>query len=469
MKHARAWLCLIIAAVLSTSFVGCGKEVTEETPTTTSTEAVSVPSDDADDDEEDEAGDDAPIDEESLIIKGKSTTAPSETVSTAESGAQTAATNDGTGTTKATGGAGKTTETKTAAGNAGNASDEEEKVVSGVINLSNGSFEGEGISVNGSTILITGEGTYVLSGSKTGMVEVNSDKKVKLKLNGVNIQNPSGPAILCTDAKKLTITLIEGTTNTLSDGANTAFDGAICSNDTLEIKGAGTLNVNANNEHGISSDDDLIIKNGTITVNAKKTGLMANDDITISGGTLRVTGATNGIKSKGTLHISGGTIWSIGGPKENKSALYSAGVFSLTGGYVYAIGCGASDPDSGTSTQRAISVKYVPSLAAGGTASLHCGGAQLMRESSPYAFNTIFVSTPDIRDGQAFSVYGNDVEYGSGFVTSGLLTAVSAEPTPATEPPPVVTEPPEPPTEEQPPTEPEEEQPQPQPEEPIEE
>lgn len=465
MNRAKAWLCLLAAlAVMGMTFTACGKDVTENVQTT-STEAVNAAvSDDADEDD-DEAGDDAPIDEDSLVIKGKTTTATDETASTAVSGVQTASTGKQTNDTNATGTASRSTETKAAASGSDADSGEEENVVSGVIDLSSGKFEGEGIAVNGSTIVITGEGTYVLSGSRTGMVEVNSTKKVKLKLNGVNISNPSGPAILCTDAKKLTITLIEGTVNTLTDGANTAYDGALCSNDTLEIKGAGTLNVNANNEHGIASDDDLIIKNGTITVNAKKTGLMANDDITISGGTLRVTGATNGIKSKGTLHISGGTILSIGGPKETKSALYSAGVFTLTGGRIYAIGCGASEPDRGSSTQSAISVKYVPSMAAGSTAVLHCGGVQLMREASPYAFNTIFVSTPDIRDGQAFSVYANDVEYGSGFVTSGLLTSVTAEKTTATEPPVVETEPPatEPPIveTEQPATEPPaEEQPQ---------
>lgn len=442
MKTARAWLCLLIVAALCMSLGACGKNAEEEQANPgeqTVTETKNMTEDaEPEDNEDDNDEDDAPIDEDSLVIKGKTTTKPSETAASLETGTATSTASAAVTTktdTKTTADVSTeaasgtiTTETEAVVTDPEPDVPAEENVVSGIIDLTDGSFEGEGISVNGGTILITGEGTYILSGTRTGMVEVNSTKKVKLKLNGVSITNPSGPAILCTDAKKLTITLIEGTYNSLSDGVNPDFDGAVCSNDTLEIKGAGALNVTANNAHGIASDDDLIIKNGDITVNAVKTGLMANDDITISGGTLHVTGATNGIKSKGTLHISGGTIFTIGGPKETKSALYSAGAFSLTGGYIYALGCGASDPDPGSSTQSAISAKYVPSLAAGSTASVVCGGLQFMRETSPYAFNTVFISTPDIDNGQPFSVFANDVEYGSGFVTNGIITSVTAGP-----------------------------------------
>lgn len=302
---------------------------------------------------------------------------------------------------------------------------QEQAEVSGVIDLSAGSFEGEGITFDSGHVLITGEGTYILTGSMTGMVEVNTVNKVKLKLSGTDINNPYGPAILCTDAKRLTITLIEGTSNVLTDGAGTAYDGVICSNDTLEIKGAGALTVNGNNAHGISSDDDIIVKNGEITVNAVKSGMMANDDITVSGGTLHVSGGTNGIKSKGTLHIEGGSIWTFGGPKETKSALYSEGSFTLTGGCVYALGCGAAQPDAGTSTQYSIAVRLTPSLEAGNRMGLVANDTWLMEETSPYACNTLFVSTPDITEGMECRLFINGEPCGDSFSTSGLATGAA--------------------------------------------
>ncbi|MBR3631001.1 MAG: carbohydrate-binding domain-containing protein [Oscillospiraceae bacterium] len=440
MKNAQRIACLLIAAACCTAFTACGRQ--KESVTETTTETTASVSEAEQEDEEDESDDDAPIDLGSITVRGSSTTAPAETTAPARTSAVTATTaasvrNTGssaatTANPKSTNRNAKSTTTAATTTQTVTEASTEEKTVSGVIDLGSGSYEGEGITVDGGTIRITGSGTYILSGSRNGMVEVNTTEKVKLKLNGVNISNPDGPAILCTDAKRLTITLIEGTYNELNDGGG-VHDGTITSNDTLEIKGAGTLRVNGNVGHGISSDDDIVIKNGDITVNAVKSGMMANDDITVTGGTLHVTGQTNGMKSKGTLHIEGGSMWIIGGPKENKSALHSDGAFTMTGGWVYALGCGVTEPDSGSSTQRSIAFRFSPGLDAGSTASVTGNGNQLMRESSPYAFNTVFVSTPDICDGMQFTVYGNDAQYGEEYTVSGMNASASAEKKPAEE------------------------------------
>ncbi|MBE6825809.1 MAG: carbohydrate-binding domain-containing protein [Ruminococcus sp.] len=456
MKMIRNWMCLLAVLGMMGSLAACGTQ--KETDSAPDSTVLSAANDDAEEDllEEDSAvGDDAPIVEDELVIKGKETTAPD---SKAESKADT--------TTAATG---NTTVSRTdssqadvnsapvqnvtqnssadpvssAAPTSSAAATEAptqapteppteattqapENVVSGVINLNNGAvaYEGEGISVNGNVITITGEGDYVVSGNlPDGMIEVNTTLKVKLKLNGVSISNSTGPAILVNDAKRLTITLIEGSSNVLQ-GGSVENDGAICTNDTLEIKGAGSLYVNGTVEHGIASDDDVVIKNGNIQVDAVKTGIMANDDITVSGGSLRVTGGTNGMKSKGTLNITGGTIWTKGG-KETKSALYSLGAFTLTGGYVYAMGCGATAPEPTFSTQCAAIVTLTPSIAAGGSTEIVSNGVQLFADSSPFAYNTVFVSTPEMYDGMPFTVYGNGADMGS-FTTAGLVTSVTA-------------------------------------------
>ncbi len=299
-----------------------------------------------------------------------------------------------------------------------------EDVVMAVIDLNTMGIDGMGASVNGNVITITETGTYIVSGYLAdGMIEVNTTQKIKLKLNGADITNSAGPAVMVTDAKRLTMTLIEGTVNSLT-GGSAVNDGAICTNDTLEIKGAGTLYVNGTVEHGISSDDDIVIKNGDIHVNAVKTGVMANDDITVSGGTLHVVGGTNGMKSKGTMHIAGGTLWVTGGPKETKSGLYSATSFTVTGGDIYVVGCDATAPDPATSTQHAIAVKYVPSLAGGSTASISSGGVSLFDAYSDMAYNTIFVCTPDIWDGMEFQVTANGADCGL-YTTAGMMTSVT--------------------------------------------
>lgn len=421
MKNLQRWLCLLTIISLAGTAAACGKK-TEQTGSLDISDLTESIREETEDEEKEDPSDDAPIDADNLIIKGQKPTekTPSQTLassSAAETNSPSKETNPTSNSrteSQSTSPASENMPSKPAQTSAvqdkTESSTKEESippteapteepanVVSGIVNLDNKSFEGEGISIAGDVVTFTGEGTYVVSGSMTGMIEINTTQKIKLKLNGVNIQNPTGPAIMCADAKRLTITLIEGTVNTLSDGENTAADGALFSNDTLVIKGAGCLQIQANNAHGIACDDDIIIKNGDIQVNAVKSGLMANDDITVSGGQLRVTGGTNGIKSKGTMHISGGTIWSVGGPKETKSALYAAGPLTITGGSIYAIGCGASVPD-GASSQRTLTIHLSPSADAG-TVYIDGSGAPLMNLNSPYAYNTIFVSTPDMFDG----------------------------------------------------------------------
>lgn len=408
MKYAnRLLLCLLTVLAMAGSVTGCGRQAESSADKNTQTETVTAEQnaehpEDADD-SEDDADDDAPIREEDIVIQGetkKSTTASTtvtEKPSSSTAKASSTAKSSGTATTKTTA---KPASTTTApATEAPTEAPTEENAVSGVLDLSSRTFEGSGVSVSGDTMTITGEGTYILSGTMTGMIEVNSPEKVKLKLNNVNINNPNGPAIQVTDAKKLTITLIEGTANFLSDNVNEAGKGTISSNDTLEIKGSGGLYIDAKNAHGISSDDDIIIKNGEIHITSNKSGMMANDDITISGGNVYVTGRTNGIKSKGTLNIEGGNIWCVGGEKESKSCLYSEGVFTITGGCVYAVGCGASVPDAGTSTQKYICKKLEPSAPAG---TVDFGG--IMQLTSPYAYNTVFISTPQIYDGMELPI-----------------------------------------------------------------
>lgn len=468
MSQLKRTLCVLTALSLLVCSAACGKKSEEVSLTSQSAallsssgeeQAETQASDDADaDDEDDDEDDDAPIDVKNITVKGSSTTTSADsksststtTVTTAKaaSGSTSATTAKSASsasakTTTAAKSASASTQTAAAAAAATQAATEavtealtdpapetdvpaEEKVVAGVIDFNTNTFEGEGIALDGATYHITGEGTYILTGNLTGMVEINTTAKVKLKLNGVSITNPAGPAILCNDAKKLTITLIEGTSNFLTDGYSGVYDGCIDSNDTIEIKGAGLLNVNGTAGHGISSDDDIVIKNGDITVNAAKSGLIANDDITISGSTLHVSGNTNGIKSKGTLHISGGSVFTYGGGTD-KSALYSAAAFTLTGGYVYALGCGNAQPDAGTSTQCSICVRYHTDLAGGSWASINCNGMQFLNETSPYTFNTVFLSTPDVYDGMAFSVFANGAECGEGFTTAGIATAVEVD------------------------------------------
>jgi len=178
------------------------------------------------------------------------------------------------------------------------------------VDLTNKTIKGEGAKFTNDSLLITKGGDYELTGNFSGYVHVNTKDRVKLRLSGVNIKNENGPAIFFEDTDKGFITISDGTQNYLEDGSEYSIDAkaALFSNDDLEIKGKGTLNIKANYNHGIKSDDDITIENGNINITSVNDGINANDGIQITGGNITITAKGDGISSDGYLEIFCGNI-----------------------------------------------------------------------------------------------------------------------------------------------------------------
>lgn len=180
------------------------------------------------------------------------------------------------------------------------------------------------VSSNGQTITISGEGTYVLSGTLTQgqvIVEAEDTAKVQLVLKGVSIHNESGPAIRINAADKVFVTLAEGTTNTLTDGSSYTLDegsdvpnATLFSKADLTINGSGALNVTGSYAHAINSKDDLVITGGTFDITSQTDAVRGRDCVKISDGTFNVTAGEDAFKSnndedatRGFVLIDGGT------------------------------------------------------------------------------------------------------------------------------------------------------------------
>ena len=91
------------------------------------------------------------------------------------------------------------------------------------ISLDGGSASSDSASVDidGSTVTITSEGVYSLSGTITdgGVVIDGADTDdVMLLLNGVDITNTDGAAIAVLEADEVVIMLVDSTSNSLTDG-----------------------------------------------------------------------------------------------------------------------------------------------------------------------------------------------------------------------------------------------------------
>ena len=205
------------------------------------------------------------------------------------------------------------------------------------------SYTGTGISVSGSTVKITAGGDHTVTGTlSNGMILVDTTERVKLRLSNASITNSTGPAIYAKNADKLFITLDKGTTNTLADGqsySDQTLKAALFSNDDLEIKGSGTLNITGNFKHAICSDDDINIENGIINVkSAKKDGIHANGSIDITGGTLDITATVDAIQNEDQegITIDDGKLTLSAGDQaiRSKTGKKVAGGITINGGTI---------------------------------------------------------------------------------------------------------------------------------------
>lgn len=202
---------------------------------------------------------------------------------------------------------------------------QEEDCVSVTLSGTTPSSGSDSVEISEDTITITEEGTYLISGTLSdGMIIVNAPDtaKVRLIFEGVEINSETSAPLYILEADKVFLTLAEGSENTLSNsGTYTAIDDSnidsvIYSKQDLTLNGTGTLTISSPGGHGIVSNDDLAITDGTYNITAASHGLKANDSIRITGGSqLTVTAGKDGIHAEndedpslGFVYISDGTI-----------------------------------------------------------------------------------------------------------------------------------------------------------------
>ena len=175
---------------------------------------------------------------------------------------------------------------------------------------------------DGKTIDITEEGIYVISGSaKNCTIKVNTDSesKVQLVLDGVDIENDDFPAIYIVSADKVFITSANSA-NSLSvtgyftaDG-DTNTDAVIFSKDDLVLNGTGSLTVYSAYGNAVSCKDDLKVTGGIYEISCAEDAFEANDSIAVCDGEFTIKTQKDAFhcendedSSLGSIYISGGS------------------------------------------------------------------------------------------------------------------------------------------------------------------
>lgn len=189
---------------------------------------------------------------------------------------------------------------------------------------------------------------YTLQGtSPNGSFYHSGAYKMTLALNGVNLTNPDSAAINIQNSKRIAVQLVDGTANTLTDGANNTKKAAFLVKGHAEFAKGGSLTITGNKKHALACNEYMEVKKtvGTITIvssvadainvaqyfqmnggtiNIQSCGddgiqVDAEDTadpeldghVLIKGGTLTINGSAAGtkcIKAEGNVDIQGGTL-----------------------------------------------------------------------------------------------------------------------------------------------------------------
>ena len=185
--------------------------------------------------------------------------------------------------------------------------------------------------------------TYHVSGTTTdGCLNITSDKRFNLSLEGASITNTSGAAINSIIDKKMTVILADNSVNYLKDCTNGTQKAALYSKGQVFFSGNGSLTVEGQTKHAISSGDYIEIYGGNIIVTSAVSDGLHGDYIRVHNGSVTVSGTTgDGLDGDtGFIEINGGSVNVIAGTADTK-AIKCDSTLTINGGNVTIVASGA--------------------------------------------------------------------------------------------------------------------------------
>ena len=241
-------------------------------------------------------------------------------------------------------------------------------------------------------------------------------------------------------------------------------DDALHSNGDLTVSG-GELTL-ASSDDGMHADSDLTIAGGkiditrsyegieaqTITISDGDIKVRASDDginaaggndssqqggfgggdpfssdnsamISVTGGAIYLNADGDGFDSNGAAQMSGGTLYVDGPTDSGNGALDFGSEFVVTGGTLVAAGAsGMAEKPADSSTQTTIQVE-LGSQSAGSTLTVtNSTGNEILSYSPAKAYQNVVISTPQLKQGETYTVYVNGAEVTS-IETTSVVTS----------------------------------------------
>ncbi|MBR7058841.1 MAG: carbohydrate-binding domain-containing protein [Stomatobaculum sp.] len=195
-----------------------------------------------------------------------------------------------------------------------------------IFNGTEAKINGSGAEFSDGVLKIVSGGSYTLSGTLEGqvLVETGKEDEVRLFLNGVQITSGGAYAIASVKGALLTVTMMPGTTNTLTvTGAETEAqdgqelteeqeaDAAVYVKNDLVLNGEGTLEIDSSLK-GVHAKDTLTVEKGEYVIHSADDAFNGKDAVTVNGGSFSMviadTSEGKGITSKGDVLLNDGSM-----------------------------------------------------------------------------------------------------------------------------------------------------------------
>lgn len=212
------------------------------------------------------------------------------------------------------------------------------------LNGDSASCASDAVTIEGSRVILSSEGVYLLSGTLTdGQIVVNAGEsdKVQLVLNGVDVTSATSAPIYALSADKVFLTLADGTENYLANGGEYVaidennIDAVLFSKTDLTLNGTGSLTIQSPAGHGVVSKDELVITGGNYTITAANHGLSGKDSIAIADGSFTITSGKDGLHAENSDDPSLGFLYLAEGSfsvTAQGDAISAAGALQIDGG-----------------------------------------------------------------------------------------------------------------------------------------
>lgn len=307
----------------------------------------------------------------------------------------------------------------------------------GYILIHNGAFniETNNDGIQAETKLVIEDGTFKIKTTSTN----DSAKGIKA---GDNIVIENGTLTLDTsdDAihsnnyvgiKNGTITIISGDDGIHADSELIIDNGTITINKGYEGLEASEITINNGNITVVSTDDGINVAGGNDSSSQNRPGQNnfndSNDTLTINGGTIYVNSSGDGLDANGSIYINGGTI-TVEGPTDNgNSSLDYDKELKITGGTLLAVGSsGMAQGISNTSTQYGVLINLNTTYQKDTKVTItDSNGKEIISYTPSKSFQSVVVSTPELKENTTYKVLINNEEYTS-FTTSSINTTVGS-------------------------------------------